>query len=308
MTRSEARFAASEQQLFDELGLDLRSGFLWPSDPERRIHVLEGGSGRSMLMLHGGNSVAASWAPLIAHLASRYRVIAPDRPGCGLSHRQSYRGVDFRKHAISFVSDVMDGLGLERVTLVGNSMGGFWSLLYALARPDRVERVVLLGEPAGSGPTPPRRFRAAATPYLNRLLFSTVLRPRPDTRLFKGLMAEPARAGEALLACAFAGASLPGANEAWRTMLELVVGTRGPVRLTHSLIPDLSSLQPPVLFAWGDHDFAPIENGRSISRAIPSSTFEVVRDAGHLVWIDQPAEVARLVLPPAREAGAGIPR
>ena len=296
MTPPEAQFAAAENRLFEELGLDLNAGFLWPSDPDRRIHVREGGSGQALLLLHGGNSVGATWAPLLKHLTRQFRIVAPDRPGCGLSHRQNYRDIDFRKHAIAFVDDVMDGMGLERATLVGNSMGGFWSLLYALARPRRVERVVLLGEPAGSSASPPGRFRVAATPYVNRLLFSTVLRPKRDPRLFKGLMADPARASETLVACAFAGASLPGANEAWRTMLELVVGLRGPVKLTHSLIPELSRLEPPVLFVWGDHDFAPIENGRGISRAIPSSRFEVVSDAGHLVWLDQPPEVARLLV------------
>ncbi len=84
-------------------------------------------------------------------------------------------------------------------------MGGYWSLVFALVYPTRVERIALLGEPAGSNPK------------------RSVLRPREDSRLFSGLVADPARASRALIDCAFAGAMLPGPWQAWRTILELVV-------------------------------------------------------------------------------------
>ena len=295
LSAAERTFAGAQNALFRDLGLEVRSRFVRPDSPARRVHVLETGAGEPLLMIHGGNSVAATWAPLLAELSGRFHAYAPDRPGCGLTHRQDYSGVSFRVHATTFVGEVMDGLGLRRATLVGNSMGGYWALLFALAHPERVARVVLLGEPAGSKPSRARKHRLAGTPLLNRLLFATILRPRRDPRMLSGLMADPTRASQPLIECAFAGAMLPGARQAWRTMLELVVAPGKPVQLTQALIPELPTLQCPVLFAWGDHDFVPVADGRAISRHVPRARFEVVPDAGHLVWIDQPKVVARLL-------------
>ncbi len=295
LTAPERAFAAAQKALFRDLGLEVGSRFLWPETPARRVHVLDTGSGEPLLMIHGGNSVAAGWAPLLAELGGRFHVYAPDRPGCGLTHRQNYRRVSFREHAVAFIQEVMDGLGLQRATLAGNSMGGYWALAFALAHPERVARVALLGEPAGSNPARAARLRLAGTPLINRLLFATLLRPRRGPRLFTGLMADPERASPALIDCAYAGAVLPGARDAWRTMLELVVAPGKAVDLTQALVPELPRLACPVLFAWGDHDFVPAADGREISRHLPHARFEVVPDAGHLAWIDQPEAVARLL-------------
>lgn len=292
MNYAECRFVAAERRLFAELGVEVDVRFL--ESPAGPVRILECGLGEPLLMIHGGNSVAATWAPLWAELQATYRMFAPDRPGCGLTHRQDYRGVDFRSHAVEFVETVMDGLDLPRAVLVGNSMGGYWSLLFAVAHPERVERVVLLGEPAGSEPVPSFRHRLGATPLVNRLLFATVARPRPDARIFRGLMAGPSRASSALVDCAFAGSQLPGAGLAWRSMLELVAASWRRPRLTYALRDELAGLQVPVLFAWGDRDFASVAAGREIARAVPNARFEVVPDAGHLLWIDQPATAARL--------------
>jgi pimeloyl-ACP methyl ester carboxylesterase len=295
LSAAELALTAAEDRLFTGLGISIESRFLDEADRRRRIRVLEVGNGRPIVMLHGGNSIAATWAPLWAALEGSFHVFAPDRPGCGLTYRQDYRGIDFQAHAVRFVTRVMDGLGIERASLVGNSMGGYWALLFALAHPDRVERLVLLGEPAGSTRRLSLRHRLGATPYLNRLLFATVARPRPDVQIFAGLMADPARASQALVQCAYAGAVLPGARTAWASMLELVAAPWKRVQLTYALRPELEALRTPVLLAWGDRDFAPVEAGRVLAQDLPDCRFEIVADGGHLLWIDQPTVSAMLV-------------
>lgn len=290
----ERRLLDAERQLFVECGVAPATHFLWPGERERQVRIFDLGEGQPLLMLHGGNSVAATWAPLWQRLRG-YRVLAPDRPGCGLTHAQDYAGIDFDRHAVEFVREVMDAARLEQTALVGNSMGGYWALLFALAHPERVERVILLGEPAGSTKWPTAKHRLGGTPVLNRLLFATVARPRPDRRLFRGLMADPGRASESLIEVAHAAAQIPGAALAWRSMLENVAAPWRPSRLTYALGDRLRRLSVPVLLAWGDDDFAPLDAGREIAQRIPGARFEVVADAGHLVWLDQPEEVARLL-------------
>src|SRR5215216_6279068 len=90
-------------------------------------HVLEAGRGDPVVLIHGGNATAVNFAPLIAALQGQFHTFTPDRPGCGLTDKIDYRGVPFRDHAVSFVTGVLDTLKLSKASLVGNSMGGYWS-------------------------------------------------------------------------------------------------------------------------------------------------------------------------------------
>lgn len=108
----------------------------------------------------------------------------------------------------------MDALGLDRTSLVGNSIGGYWALVFALAHPDRVDRLALVGEPAGSTKRLTWFHRLTTTPGLNQLLYATILKTRREQaqeRLGR-LVAHPERASEAFLDVTYAGAVLPGAR------------------------------------------------------------------------------------------------
>jgi pimeloyl-ACP methyl ester carboxylesterase len=145
---AEERFRELQALAMAHYGLPGVSKHLPLADSSLTVHAIDAGQGDPVLFLHGGNSVAAGWIPLLALLSDRYRTLAPDRPGCGLTTKLDYSGVPFRAHAVEFVRDVMDALGLEVASLVGNSMGGYFALVFALAEPERVSKLVLVGEPA----------------------------------------------------------------------------------------------------------------------------------------------------------------
>jgi pimeloyl-ACP methyl ester carboxylesterase len=86
------------------------------------------------------------------------RIIALDRPGYGLSDPVDVPRERFREAAVEFLDETVDELGLESFALAGGSMGGTWALWYALARPERVRRLALLG----SAPLPARYSCAGA--------------------------------------------------------------------------------------------------------------------------------------------------
>jgi len=295
LTGPERSFDKAQQALFQDLGLDIQSRYLHPETPAKRIHALETGDGEPVLMIHGGNSVAAGWAPLWAHLEGRFHIYAPDRPGCGLTHRQNYKGVRYRQHAVEFIRDTMDGLGLERATLVGNSVGGYWALAFTIAHPERVDRLVLIGEPAGSTPALDLKIRLMGTPVLNRLLLATLGRPRRDPSFLRGLIVNPAQLSASLMDCFYAAARLPGAQESWRTMLELIAGPGKPADLTHALVPEFPALRSQVLFCWAEHDLAPVAAGVKLQTHMKDARLEVIPSAGLIAWIDQPRTVARLL-------------
>lgn len=292
------RFLDAESRLLRENAVPASSRFVELASPVMRARVLEAGSGAPVVLIHGGNSVAASWAPLLGLLREDARLMAPDRPGCGLTDRVDYRKVpSFRDHCISFLGSLLDALGLDRVSVVGNSIGGWWALVYALAHPERVDRIVCLGEPAASSPRIQLRHRTLATPVVSSLLYATVLRPTRDrTRAqMAGVVAHPERLSEAFLDLAYSASVLPGARLAWTSMIErFVSGMRAPCG-TYSIREQLRSIRQRVLLVWGDKDGCPPRWGEELCRYLPNASLEVLRDVGHLPWLDEPERVAALV-------------
>lgn len=110
---------------------------------------LEAGTGDPVVLLHGsgpGVSGWANWQHTIPGLAERFRVLAPDVVGYGATVPPDgvrYSLGTWTDHVVAF----LDALGLERVALVGNSLGGRLSLELADRHPDRVSRMVLMGSP-----------------------------------------------------------------------------------------------------------------------------------------------------------------
>jgi 2-hydroxymuconate-semialdehyde hydrolase len=112
-----------------------------------RTHLHEAGEGTPLLLLHGsgpGVSAWANWRLVLPELATVARVIAPDQLGFGATGRpvdDRYGRKVWTDHAIA----VIEELDLEKVNIIGNSMGGAVALSVAARRPEIVDRLVLMG-------------------------------------------------------------------------------------------------------------------------------------------------------------------
>ena len=296
---AEERFRHAQDMLLAGNGNSVHSRFVQIAEPRLRVQVLEGGQGEAVLLLHGGDGMAAQWEPLLSRLSSGFHIYAPDRPGCGLTDMFNYRDVPLREHAVSLVLSTMDALGLKTANLIGNSMGGYFALVFALAHPERVKRLVTVGEPAGSSATIPPGNRLLAIRGLNGLMYATVMKPGASATYegFKRiLVAHPDRLSRAYLDCCTAASEIPGATESWVTLLEDCHITKGRSTLTYSLRPELPKLSMPTLLIWGDKDsFGPPSLAKEMAQSMPQGRAEVVPDAGHLAWLDQPETVADLI-------------
>src|ERR1700745_231752 len=113
------------------------------------LHYEEAGTGQGLpvVMLHGGGPGASGLSNFRRNLpvfAERFRTLVVDPPGYGKSDKPPVQG-----HVFAFAADalavLLDELGIDRVHLVGNSLGGGTAVRFALNFPDRVGRLVLMG-------------------------------------------------------------------------------------------------------------------------------------------------------------------
>ncbi len=156
----------------------------------RRVHVIEAGEGAPVVFLHGSGTSSLSALSLLEHLAG-VRIIALDRPGYGLSDPVDVPRERFREAAVEFVDETVDELGLESFALAGGSMGGTWALWYALARPERVRRLALLGSaPLLPGTHAPAPLRVAAAPVVGDVLARVM---NPNAKMVVRMMSSMAR-------------------------------------------------------------------------------------------------------------------
>ena len=114
-----------------------------------RTRALELGTGAPVLLLHGGGAGADSWGNwkgVMPELAKRFRVIAVDLVGFGKTDKPDPASFAYSQPARNdHIIAAIEALGLERASLVGNSMGGGTSLGVAMKRPDLVDKLVLMG-------------------------------------------------------------------------------------------------------------------------------------------------------------------
>lgn len=120
----------------------------------RATNYLHAGSGAPVILIHGsgpGVSAYANWRLTVPALAEQFEVFAPDCLGFGYTERMTgdtYTRAAWLDHLFGF----MDAVGVQRASIVGNSFGGALALAMALERPERIERLVLMGSVGVSFP------------------------------------------------------------------------------------------------------------------------------------------------------------
>lgn len=111
--------------------------------PDGKLSLWHGGTGNEVIvLLHGMGNQAGSWVRVASDLAQVGSVFVLDLPGHGES--EPHRGPLNLGQMVDGVAALVESTGVETVTLVGNSMGGWVSMLYAAEYPDRVKRLILL--------------------------------------------------------------------------------------------------------------------------------------------------------------------
>jgi pimeloyl-[acyl-carrier protein] methyl ester esterase len=297
----EERLRATEQRVAAANGIDIQERWVDVASPPVRVRVLEAGSGDPVMFLNGISAPGIGMAPLAGRLPG-HRHLLIDLPGHGLSPPYLWQGAPVREQAVNVIAGLLDGLDIDQVSLVGNSLGGMFSLWFALDRPSRVARAVIVGQPAVAmqGARGDLIMGMITAPVVGRVAtwMSRLPVPRFSGRLS---MREAAGAHAArqvsndIVDLHLLSLRLPGQAASFRSLQRRLLVGRTP-RPEHVLTDaELRSFTVPLLFVWPDDDrfLAPAAGKPSVDK-IPTARF-VTMPGGHFPWYDDPDQCAALV-------------
>jgi pimeloyl-ACP methyl ester carboxylesterase len=296
-----ARFERDRLALFARNGFDAESRWLDDGSGRKTYALVREGDGNAerptTLVIHGGLAEAAVWYELAQHLPGK--VVIPDRPGHGLSYAMDYTGVDYRKDAVAWMLHLVDALGERQVDLVGNSMGGYFCIVFALAHPERVRRLAIVGAPAGADRELPLFLRLWGRPVIGNLISSMMgaMKNAEDlrTKVLAPMVARPERIATDAIEVMHRAGGKPGWHVMARSMIR-AVSDLGGWRSDMSIRDELARLSIPTHFLWGDEDnFAPRSSGEDLARRMPRASFELLDNAGHLPQLDVPETLGKSI-------------
>ncbi|MCA1707777.1 MAG: alpha/beta hydrolase [Actinobacteria bacterium] len=300
---NEARFRAEERALWESLGAE-------PSERELRlnrcqvtIRAQELGSGPPVLFLHGASSCGATWADLVVRLPN-FRCIVVDRPGAGLSKpRQTpFTDIDdLQAFADDFMLDVLESLRMDSLNVVATSQGGYYGLRGAAAHPEFVERMMLFGWVMGA-PSPPMPLfmRMGALPGLGRMAAAMPVNERIVRSMFRRIgLREALEAGKISDDVIALFTSLMRDTDTYRNEMSvnqvLLSFRRGMDPRIELDEETLRKIKAPCRVVVGDGDpFTTPELARKFASRLPDGGLEIMRGAGHAVWMDDSDHVAEV--------------
>lgn len=216
------------------------------------IHYEEVGGGRPLVLLHGLSGSGRWWQRNVPALADRFHVYVIDLIGFGASRGQPF----VLRRAASLLGEGFDALGLDRVSVVGHSMGGFIATDLAIHDSERVAQLVLVD--------------AAALPIGRPLV-------RHGLDMVRALRTMPLDFLPLLV------------QDAWRAGPRTLLGAMREIRQA-DLANHLGELAVPTLVVWGENDtLIDPAIGRELAASLPQAELAMIPEAGHNPMWDRPA-------------------
>jgi 2-hydroxy-6-oxonona-2,4-dienedioate hydrolase len=254
-----------------------------------RMHFYEAGTGHPIVMLHGSGPGATGWSnfnPNIGPLSEQFRVMAFDMPGWG---ETSALDPDTPYDHVNALLLALDELGIEKVALVGNSMGGMTSVRFAIQHPERTSHLVTMGAGApGINVFAPGGGRSEGM----NILLGTYADPSPANfkRLVSIMAYDQAFATDELAAERSANAL---AHPAHLANFAKAMGGMAPY---FGMAQRLGEITAPTLIVHGRDDrTVSYEGSLRLVASIPDSRLMLLNRCGHWAQLEHAAEFNRLL-------------
>ena len=252
-----------------------------------------------VLLLHGYGDSYTSWEGWVDTLGAHFRLLVLDLPGHGLTEAPSGCLLSSRTF-LQVIQEFVTALGIGRFSLVGNSMGGGLSWLYASTYPERVQGLVLV-DAAGWPLPPPEKLPIAfrILQYrLGRWLLARIDNKPLIVQGLRGIVHDPSLITSALVARWSALQRAPGHRE--------ILMSAAPTSFVSASPQLLQAIIAPTLVVHGEADsLIPPEHGRMFVEHIRGAKWLSYPKVGHLPQIEIPEQSARDVLRFLMETGGG---
>ncbi|MFH0896846.1 MAG: alpha/beta hydrolase [Candidatus Bathyarchaeota archaeon] len=259
----------------------------WVQVGKIKTHYLTNGNGEPVLFLHGGGfgtSSEMAWHRNIDPIAEKgFAVYAMDQHPWGLTEKPEIRKgqieytFEFRRDQIA---RFLDTVCVEKVNLVGLSMGGLTSMSFAGTYPERINKLVLVGSPPGV-PMPPESVSKQAKESVDFLrAFKNT--PEYQKELMEKVFLYKMKTEPWMIEHRMHVGSLPRATEG---QAEVNKFGSGDLSLN---IQKIAKAKIPTLLVWGNPDaITPVDpNTKMLQKLIPQARLEVIEDCGHWVEIE----------------------
>ena len=269
----------------------------WQEVEGLRVRLYQGGSGEPLILLHGGSmdSARLSWDRCLEPISKHFHVLAPDLPGYGGSDRPE---IDY---TIDFYTDFLKrfirSLGLERLHLLGFSLGGQIALSVALRHPAHLGRLVL-ASCAGLGLARDWNILGKMASHFSglhmRLRRETRSRRRLIRQALRFVVDDPKTISEELVDGIVSEASNPDFGRAWRSYLRQELDWQG---FRSDFTGRLPEIQHRTLLIHGARDrLIPVRFAEEAQRKIPDSKLVILQHCGHWPPREKPGEFVEAVV------------
>ena len=246
----------------------------------QKIHYLEAGStsNPAVILLHGLGGDTSNWALTIPALSGKYHVYVPDQVGFGKSDKPitNYRVAML----VEFLDVFCKKLGIQKAALVGNSLGGWTAAAFAIAHPEKVDKLILVD---AAGYTPKRW----GGPEITKEALAAL---NPSTtedfkRLFGLILYNKAMLTDQFVEQALTNKLKRGDGYTINSFIESIL--RGEDYLDGKT----QKIKAPTLVLWGKDDgLTPLGIGKAFAEDIPGAQLVAIDKCGHVPQMEKAAE------------------
>lgn len=251
-----------------------------------RTRYLDEGKGHPVILIHGGGAGADSfgnWNKCMPLLAGSFRVLAVDMVGFGMTDKPDPSTYVYSQEArVDHLIDFIEALGLERASLVGNSMGGATALGVCMRRPELVDKLVLMGS-------------AGLSTEINesiRVLMTYAPSRENMVKIIKALTHDGFQVDPEMTEYRYNLTQEPGVMEAYGAIMKWIAGHEG------LFYPEeqIRRVKHKTLIINGKQDkVVPPELGWRFSQLLENSWLYLIPGCGHWAMIERPREFCAIV-------------
>lgn len=253
---------------------------------ELRIHYRDEGTGDAIVLVHGTGASLHTWNAWAQELSQTHRVIRLDLPAYGLTGKDPKKRYSSKDY-VDLIDAFLKELDVNQFHLVGNSLGGLVSWLYASYHPDKVQKLILIDPSGFPSKKSPMVISLAKTPGINMLIRYVTPKAFIKKNL-KEVYYNPDLISTQILDRYYELTLAPGNRTAFidRAKIE-----------REDYTDRLGLITNPTLILWGAEDaWIPLKNAYRFEEKIATSTVVVMKETGHLPMEEKPAKSLAITL------------